>query len=67
MNRTIPEMLADLRAGHYAGRGGFSALASDLGVTPLSVKHWRAGTLPSYENRQRVQALWERHCVGDGR
>jgi hypothetical protein len=62
---TVQEQLADLRAGHYAGRGGFLALARDLGVAPLTVKNWRKGTLPSYEHRQALAALWQQHEGGE--
>ena len=52
-------MLDALRSGPFAGRGGSRAMARALGVTKLTLYHWRSGkTEPTYENRQALIALW---------
>lgn len=56
------QMLQELRAGPYAGRGGFRALAADLDVAGATLEKWqRAERNPSYENRQRIRRLYEAH------
>jgi len=62
---TVPEMLDALRSGPFAGRGGSRAMARALGVTKLTLHHWRNGkTQPTYDNRQALIALW-REQEGD--
>jgi len=62
---TVPEMLDALRSGPFAGRGGSRAMARALGVTKLTLHHWRNGkTQPTYDNRQKIIALY-RAEVGD--
>lgn len=56
------QMLQELRAGPYAGRGGFGALAGDLTVALVTLEKWQRGERqPSYENRQRIRRLYEAH------
>jgi|GEM_PF-6525374 len=59
VNPTVPEMIDQLLSGAFAGRGGNRALCRALGVTKLTLYHWRSGkTEPTYENRQALIALW---------
>lgn len=56
------QMLQELRAGPYAGRGGFRALAADLDVAGATLEKWqRAERNPSYDNRLRIRRLWQSH------
>mgnify|MGYP000848491100 FL=1 len=62
---TVPEMIHNLLTGAYAGKGGNRALARALGVTKLTLYHWKSGKRqPTYDNRQALIALWRQHCGG---
>jgi len=63
MKPTPHEMLEALRQGPFAGYGGATALAAEIGVTTLSVEMWRNGKRnPSYQHRQKIEALWRKTC-----
>ena len=65
VNPTVPEMIDQLLSGAFAGRGGNRALCRALGVTKLTLHHWRKGKHePTYDNRQALIALW-REQEGD--
>jgi hypothetical protein len=59
-----PALIAALRAGPYAGRGGLSALAAALQVRPATVAAWGTGRrAPSHRYRRTLQGLWLATCV----
>jgi transcriptional regulator with XRE-family HTH domain len=52
-------MITQLLSGAFAGRGGNRALCRALGVTKLTLHHWRKGKHePTYEHRQALIAIW---------
>lgn len=52
-------MISELLSGAFAGRGGRRALCHTLGITVLTLHHWRKGKHePTYDNRQALIALW---------
>lgn len=57
------DMIADLLAGPYAGRGGIAALAAALGVALVTLRKWRQGTRsPSWGYLQALARLWWLEC-----
>ena len=62
MNFDWHSHLDALLAGPYAGIGGRSALARDLGVCRAAVQSWLSGRRsPDYPHRQAIAALAKTH------